>query len=111
AAERDAVERQRVSVSAGRLLPHPPLPLNSDVGHLQKERDERARVWGIRRHGSRIRQASSGALSQSCLLEAKSENGVLKNQPLAQITLRVFGDLRQSQAAAHPWSARACLSP
>jgi hypothetical protein len=41
-------------------------------------------------------EAQMGALSQSCLLEAKSENGVLKNQPLAQINFPVFGDLRQS---------------
>jgi hypothetical protein len=37
------------------------------------------------------------ALSQSGLLEAKSENGVLKNQPLAQVNFPVFGDVRQSR--------------
>jgi hypothetical protein len=37
--------------------------------------------------------ATGRALSQNCLLEAKSENGVLKNQPLAQIHFPVFGDL------------------
>ena len=40
------------------------------------------------------------ALSQSCLLEAKSENGVLKNQQLVRINFPVFGDLRQSRIGA-----------
>ena len=39
------------------------------------------------------------ALSQRCLSEAKSENGVLKNQPLAQINFPVFDDLRQNSHA------------
>ena len=36
------------------------------------------------------------ALSQSCLLETKSRNGVLQNQELARLNFPVFGDLRQS---------------
>ena len=47
--------------------------------------------------GKSMSRAGRAALSQSCLLEAKSENGVLKNQPLAQINFPVFGDLRQSR--------------
>ena len=45
------------------------------------------------------------ALSQSWLSEAKSENRLSENQPLASLNFPVFGDLRQSRhgrsAAAH----------
>ena len=40
--------------------------------------------------------AARRALSQSCLSEAKSENGVSENQWLASFNFPVFGDLRQS---------------
>src|SRR5215472_3249397 len=43
----------------------------------------------------------SPALSQSWLLEAKSENRLSENQPLTSLNFPVFGDLRQSCHA--PW--------
>src|SRR5215831_17659336 len=41
--------------------------------------------------------AHQGALSQSCLLEAESENGISENQWLEGLNFPVFGDVRQSQ--------------
>ena len=41
-------------------------------------------------------QGHGRALSQSWLLEAKSENRLLENQSLASLNFPVFGDLRQS---------------
>ena len=64
---------------------------------LRMWRDNSARVGSIQdffRHW--LSSAKNMALSQSCLLEAKSENAGLKNQQLARINFPVFGDLRQS---------------
>src|SRR6516165_1538684 len=50
------------------------------------------------------------ALSQSWLLEAKSENRLSENQPLASLNFPVFGDLRQSPMACTARTTPGCTS-
>jgi hypothetical protein len=84
-------QEQRLSYRVLKLR----LQLDDDLLEALKEDLIYAKKLAVDEEG-RVRVWTGGALSQSCLWEAKSKNAVLKIQWLVWINLPVFGDLRQS---------------
>jgi hypothetical protein len=84
-------QEQRLSYRVLKLR----LQLDDDLLEALKEDLIYAKKLAVDEEG-RVLVWTGGALSQSCLWEAKSKNAVLKIQWLVWINLPVFGDLRQS---------------